>query len=54
MIAGVGCGLFPDFRVTERFVQANRTVDFAEERAAVYDGMKKKFDSVYEALINEF
>ena len=54
VIAGVGCGLFPDFRVTERFVQANRTVDFAEERAAVYDGMKEKFDRVYEALIDQF
>ena len=50
IIAGVGCGLFPDFSAANRFVTVTGTTEPRPGNVAVYDKLKPVFDSCYKSL----
>jgi xylulokinase len=50
IIGGVGVGVFPDFRVVDRFVRVVETVFPRADAAAVYRARKPLFDECYKLL----
>jgi xylulokinase len=50
IIAGVGCGAFPDFSVAESFIEISERAEPNPERFATYKKAKALFDDCYAAL----
>jgi xylulokinase len=50
VIAGVGCGLFPDFSAASRFIEITERTRPNPANAPVYDMLRKLMDECYAAL----
>ena len=54
VIAGVGAGLFPDFRVINDFMEINTVLEPKPEEVEFYRDLRNKFDDYYFALKNTY
>lgn len=50
VLAGVGCGIFADFSVTERFIKITTTIKPIPENVAKYKKIMPIFDKSYYSL----
>jgi len=50
ILGGIGAGIFPDFKVIDRFIQMNRVVQPIPENVAIYKALMPLFDEAYFAL----